>query len=80
MFTEIAPTDEHAPIKKNKESRKWLVVQDPSGDFLGALFRYMDLKFGLGNWPEGITFQHISTGQRMTWDSGQFVTLQSKRR
>ena len=63
-------------VSKNKESRKWEVITDPSGDYLGRFFRYMDLQFGLDNWPEGITFQNTVTGERMIWCGRQFISSQ----
>jgi len=43
--------------------RKWKVIKDPSGLFIGGLFRFADLK--AGGFDRGTVFEHIHTGVRM---------------
>ena len=68
------------PLKETKikpgrsASRHWVVVKDPSGDFLGRTFRTYDLNGARENyWPEGIVFENQRTGERKAWRRGQFV-------
>ncbi len=58
----------------------WKVVRDPTrnaeepGLFYGSLFRLLDImptKDETSPWPDGIIFQHIETGQRLTFEIGQ---------
>lgn len=58
----------------------WKVVRDPTtnaeepGLFYGSLFRLLDImptKDETSPWPDGIIFQHIETGQRLTFENGQ---------
>ena len=64
----------HNSSKSNRNLvRRWVVVEDPSGDFLGRRFRAYDLTGAIDNyWPEEITFEHQDTGERRTWIDGQF--------
>lgn len=38
----------------------WLVVADPSGDFLGRRFRHRDLS---GEWMQGLVFWNCRSGE-----------------
>ena len=42
--------------------RLWKVVKDPSGSFMGNLFRFVDLE--AGGFDRGTVFEHIQTGKR----------------
>lgn len=64
---------QYLTVRKSKEKRTWKVVEDPSGDFLGNLFRNMDIRFSLPIWPEGLKMRHTVTGEILVWDRGKFV-------
>jgi hypothetical protein len=58
----------------------WKVVVDPTrtgenpGCFYGSLFRLLDILPTVDEdspWPDGIVFEHIETGQRLTFIDGQ---------
>lgn len=58
----------------------WKVVCDPTrngedpGLFFGSLFRLLDILptwDETSPWPDGIIFEHIKTGQRLTFVDGQ---------
>ena len=62
----------------------WKVVHDPTrngddpGLFYGSLFRLLDIlptKDEVSPWPERIVFEHIQTGQRLSFIEGQPVYL-----
>lgn len=44
---------------------KWLVIEDPSCEFLGCAFDVWDLRYTarLGNWPAGIAWKNTETNQ-----------------
>lgn len=50
----------------------WKVVKDPSGLFIGNLFRFVDLK--AGGFDPGTTFQHISTGEQHITDMNGMIS------
>ena len=63
-----------------KEVRSWIVVSDPSGDFLGRSFRSFDLSGAVHNyWPEGITFENQSTKECRIWSDGQFHIIKAQK-
>jgi hypothetical protein len=58
----------------------WKVVNDPTrigedpGLFYGSLFRLLDILptwDEASPWPDGIIFEHIKTGQRLTFVNGK---------
>ena len=58
----------------------WKVVVDPTRDgedpgcFYGSLFRLLDILPTVDEvspWPDGIVFEHIETGQHLTFLNGQ---------
>ena len=62
----------------------WKVIYDPTrngedpGLFYGSLFRLLDIlptKDEISPWPERIVFEHIQTGQRLSFIEGQPVYL-----
>jgi len=62
----------------------WKVIYDPTrngedpGLFYGSLFRLLDIlptKDEVSPWPERIVFEHIQTGQRLSFIEGQPVYL-----
>jgi hypothetical protein len=62
----------------------WKVVFDPTrngedpGLFYGSLFRLLDILptwDETSPWPDGIVFEHIQTGQRLTFLEGQSMYL-----
>jgi hypothetical protein len=59
-------------------SRPWKVVEDPSGDFLGNLFRTFDLSYVNAemHWPTGIVFEHQRTGIKKIWIGNGFTVRQ----
>ena len=62
-----------APKNKRSYSRPWLVITDPSGDFMGRAFRSFDLKIShITHWPQGITFWNQSTGAVKKWNGSAF--------
>jgi hypothetical protein len=65
----------HNSSKSNRNPvRRWVVVEDPSGDFLGRSFRAFDLNGAADNyWPEMIVFENETTGERRTWEDGRFI-------
>lgn len=54
------------------KSRPWLVIEDPSGDFLGRQFQTVDLQFSAENftWPNGIRFMNVKTEQIKKYQNG----------
>lgn len=63
---------------------EWKVVVDPTreghdpGMFFGRLFRIFDIRINRdekSTWPEGIVFEHIKSGHRLTYQSGLLVDL-----
>lgn len=54
------------------KSRPWLVIEDPSGDFIGRRFQTADLQFSAENftWPDGIRFMNIKTEQIKMYRNG----------
>ena len=62
----------------------WKVVYDPTrngedpGLFYGSLFRMLDIlptKDEISPWPDRIIFEHIQTGQQLSFIEGQPVYL-----
>lgn len=62
----------------------WKVILDPTrfdddpGIFFGRLFRMIDIRLNRdekSNWPEGIVFEHITSGCRLTYQDGLLVDL-----
>jgi len=62
----------------------WKVIVDPTrsendpGLFYGGLFRMVDLRLDRdekSTWPDGIVFEHILTGQRLTFENGKLFDL-----
>lgn len=52
---------------------RWLCVADPTGVFLGAIFRAIDIPTegdDENGWPDGITWQHIRNLSRITYHNG----------
>lgn len=78
LFDELFP-----PVFQGTTAPKgylWKVVFDPTrngedpGLFYGSLFRLLDImptKDETSPWPDGIIFQHVDTGQRLTFQDGQ---------
>ena len=72
------------PIPQIPKGYEWKVIDDPtrSGDepglFYGKLFRMIDLRLDRdekSTWPDGIRFEHILTGQRLTFEQGWLIDL-----
>ena len=60
---------------------EWQCVIDPTGDFIGRLFSMTDLRYTarLGNWPNGITWQHIKHPNRVKrFYSSKLISLKDK--
>ena len=63
---------------------EWKVVVDPTreghdpGMFFGRLFRIFDIRINRdekSTWPDGIVFEQIKSGCRLTYQSGLLVDL-----
>ena len=67
----------YGDIKKGRAaSYPWLVIADPSGDFLGRCFRSLDLNTRYNShWPIGIVFENERTGERKRWTGKRFVKV-----
>jgi len=76
---------QHEPIRScANRGYEWKVVVDPTreghdpGMFFGRLFRIFDIRINRdekSTWPEGIVFEHIKSGRRLTYQSGLLVDL-----
>jgi hypothetical protein len=66
------PIDELGSPVVSGKSRPWLVIEDPSGDFLGGQFQMSDLISSAENftWPEGIRFLNIKTEEVKIYRGG----------
>ena len=62
----------------------WKVIMDPTrvdddpGMFFGRLFRMIDIRLNRdekSTWPEGIVFEHITSGCRLTYKHGLLMDL-----
>jgi len=62
----------------------WKVIVDPTckdddpGMFFGRLFRMIDIRLNRdekSTWPEGIVFEHITSGCRLTYQDGLLMDL-----
>ena len=62
----------------------WKVIIDPTrvdddpGMFFGRLFRMIDIRLNRdekSTWPEGIVFEHITSGCRLTYKDGLLMDL-----
>jgi hypothetical protein len=62
----------------------WKVIMDPTrvdddpGMFFGRLFRMIDIRLNRdekSTWPEGIVFEHITSGCRLTYEDGLLIDL-----
>ena len=62
----------------------WKVIMDPTrvdddpGMFFGRLFRMIDIRINRdekSTWPEGILFEHITSGCRLTYKDGLLIDL-----
>jgi hypothetical protein len=52
--------------QSRQSARRWKVVADPSGDFLGAFFREDDIEKGTGSgFERGTVFENIVTHKRV---------------
>jgi hypothetical protein len=58
-----------------EDSRPWLVVHDPEGDFQGRRFRGIDLQCCNENWPEGMIFWNSQTGALRIWRGGKYSSM-----
>ena len=75
------PIHSSGSIKKGRSaSRPWLVIVDPSGDFLGRCFRSFDLNTRYNShWPVGIVFEHQKTGRQKIFIGGnQFAEIKDR--
>jgi hypothetical protein len=62
----------------------WKVIVDPTrkddepGMFYGRLFRMIDIRLNRdekSTWPEGIVFEHVTSGGRLTYQDGLLMDL-----
>ena len=62
----------------------WKVIMDPTrvdddpGMFFGRLFRMIDIRLNRdekSTWPEGIVFEHITSGCRLSYKDGLLMDL-----
>lgn len=61
-----------------KDAAPWLVIHDPSGDFLGRRFRLLDLT--APQWEEGTIFWHTAQGDVRIWRNGKYHALHARRK
>lgn len=70
--------------KKGVDGYTWKVIVDPTrskkepGLFYGGLFRMIDFRLDRdekSTWPDGILFENILTGQRLTFEKGRLFDL-----
>ncbi|MFZ5882471.1 MAG: hypothetical protein ACOYYI_01675 [Chloroflexota bacterium] len=65
---------------RQKASTPWVVIHDPSGDFLGRRFRGADLdKTVEAHWEDGTIFWHAARGEVRIWRGGTYRTLTPRR-
>lgn len=60
---------------------EWLCIVDPSGDFLGARFTSTDIRYtaATGNWPDGITWQHVKHPNRLKrFSSSKLISIKDQ--
>ncbi|MDX9993493.1 MAG: hypothetical protein RBS68_15735 [Anaerolineales bacterium] len=59
-------------ILRINKSHPWLVIEDPSKDFVGRQFQPIDLQLSAENftWPNGIKFKNTKTGEIKTYRDG----------
>lgn len=79
----LNPTFQDFPIETVYHTPKgyeWKVIVDPTrfmddpGLFYGRLFRIFDIHVYPGEkptWPNGIVFQHVRTGEKLTYTQGK---------
>jgi hypothetical protein len=75
------------PVKVNAVELRgyvWKVIKDPTrgreepGLFYGGLFRMIDIRLGRdekSTWPDGILFEHVTSGCQLTFQKGVLVDL-----
>ncbi len=75
------------PVKVNPIELRgyvWKVIKDPTrsreepGLFYGRLFRMIDIRLSRdekSTWPDGILFEHVTSGCRLTFDNGVLIDL-----
>jgi len=72
------PRNHNRPPNLNQSP--WVVIHDPSGDFLWRRFRVIDLAQEFSNcWPEGIIFWNAMGGEVRIWQEGRYRTLRPGR-
>lgn len=66
----------------------WKVIADPTRDedepgmFFGRLFRMIDIRLDRdekSTWPEGIVFEHVASGCRLTYQDGLLMDLSNSK-
>jgi hypothetical protein len=76
------------PQKQDDRGYEWKVTKDPTRDgfhpglFFGNLFRMIDLRLDrdeISTWPDGIVFEHIQTGQKLSFRQGKLFDLTNNR-
>jgi hypothetical protein len=81
-FDCLFPQETIKPV--SNRGYEWKVVVDPTrvghdpGMFFGRLFRIFDIRINRdekSTWPDGIVFEHIKSGCRLTYQSGLLVDL-----
>lgn len=77
LTTGLRPWLDHGnrPKKPTNQS-PWMVIHDPSGDFLWRCFRSVDLQRRYSHcWPDGIIFWNTRRGEVRIWQNGCYRTL-----
>lgn len=76
------------PQKRDERGYVWKVIKDPTrngvhpGLFYGNLFRMVDFRLDrdeISTWPDGIIFEHIITGQQLTFTEGKLYDLTNEK-
>jgi len=83
VFLYLNPTFQEFPVEavyRPPKGYEWKVVVDPTrsmdepGLFYGRLFRIFDIHIYPGEkptWPNGIVFQSVKTGEKLTYVQGK---------
>lgn len=60
-----------------ERNHPWVVVRDPSGDFLGRRFLMTDVEASarMMTWPEGIVFRHKASGEIRAYSHGAIFNM-----
>jgi len=77
-LTRQGATSQVIPVSLSQTAHPWMVIHDPSGDFLGRCFRNSDLAVKNAQeaqWEDGTIFWHIRQGDLRIWNNGRYKIL-----